>query len=82
MNAILQSVIEEASYGDLDLDRAAEPSWYHRPFTEEELTAHPDQERIRATIEAAVFAAVRQACVNVECQLLVADEAEVTQPLM
>jgi hypothetical protein len=70
MNAILQSVIEEASYVDVDLDRAAGPSWYHRPFSEEDLGAHPDEARIRATIEAAVFVAIRQACVNVECQLL------------
>jgi hypothetical protein len=51
----------EALHGEIDLDSAYRSGWWHRPYTAEELNAHPDKERILATIEAVVRAKINYA---------------------
>ena len=64
--AVLRAVRDEAQHAEIDLDAAHRSDWWHRPFTEAELDAHPDGLRIRATVEIAIADAVARACVMVE----------------
>jgi len=54
---VVQSVQDEAMRLVRNIDLIARPSWYHRPLDADELAAHPDRERIVATIVAVVNAA-------------------------
>jgi hypothetical protein len=47
---------------DFDSFNSACSGWWHRPFSSEELDAHPDSERIKATVEAAVRDVIEYAC--------------------
>jgi hypothetical protein len=36
----------------VDFDAAQRPGWYHKPFSWEEIAAHPDRDGIEATAKA------------------------------
>jgi hypothetical protein len=71
---IIKTIKVEAQYAEIAFDRIAgwHSGWWHRPFTEAEIDAHPDGERIRATLEAAVRDTIECACDMASYQL---DEA-------
>jgi hypothetical protein len=68
LEATLLSIVRHGIFAEIDIEAAAVPGWYYRPFSRDEIEAHPDRERIMATIEAVVDDVLR----SVKAQL--ADE--------
>jgi hypothetical protein len=50
----LRARIVAVLYGPIDVGHLERVAWFHRPYTPEELAAHPERERIVATINAAL----------------------------
>jgi hypothetical protein len=60
---------------DFDIVAAERTGWWHRPFSEAELAAHPDGERIRATVRAAIDDVIDQACAEAKAVFTTGDGA-------
>jgi hypothetical protein len=60
---------------DFDIVAAGRTGWWYRPFSEAELDAHPDCERIRATVRAAIDDIIDQACAEAKAVFAAGDGA-------
>jgi hypothetical protein len=74
-NEALKRVREYVRWADIDLDQAQRPHWFHKPFTPEAIDAHPERERILATIQAAAEELIKEVVCDAEGEI----EIEETQ---
>jgi hypothetical protein len=69
LRTLLRMVRQRLDTFDLDYDAAWQSDWYERPFTQDEIAAHPDGARIRSTVEAVAAHLVQRAVADLQRDL-------------
>jgi hypothetical protein len=73
----LKHVEQYVRWADIDLDQAQRPHWFYRPFMPEEIDAHPERERILATVKAAAEELMKEAIVDAQGEIEIDDDLPV-----